>query len=92
MSWRICPISARGRPKATLGNLKPPAFTQEYVGGRNANILEFDFSVAVGRTVVAEYRQHSVDGDARRVALDENHGLLAVGVTVGVGLARTPTT
>src|SRR5262245_39282622 len=77
------------RAEAALGDLEAAPFTQEDVRRRHPDVLEKDFAVAVGRVVVAEYRQHAEHLDARRVARHQDHRLLLVAVGVlRVGLTH----
>ena len=76
-------------PKPTLRDLEPAALAEQDGAGRHPHVLEADLGMAMRCVVEAEHGQHAVDGDARRIARDQDHGLLAVLVHVRrVGLAH----
>ena len=55
------------RAKASLCNFKATAFAQQQVAHWHSHVFQLHFHVAMGRIVVAEHREGTQDGDARRV-------------------------
>src|ERR1700730_10862938 len=66
------------RSQATLRNLESSSFTQQHIRDRNPNVFVGDFAMAVGRVVVAEHRQQSLDLDSGSIEGHQDHGLLLV--------------
>ena len=89
LSYQAHAVVNTPRAKAALGNLKPPALTQNHIRGRHPHVFELDLGVTVGGIVVAEHGQHPQDIHAGRIARDQDLGLLEVTVRIiGVGLAH----
>jgi len=60
-----------------------------YVVKGNADVVEGDVTVAMGRIVVPEDAQHAVNGDTGGVGWNEDNGLLKIGIfVVGVAFAH----
>src|SRR3546814_1514818 len=64
--------------EATLRDLEAAPFTEQHVGGGDADIVKRDLHVAVGGVVIAVDGKRPLDGDARRVEGHQDHGLLLV--------------
>ena len=75
-------------PQTPLSDLETAALSQKYIGNRNPHILEFNLAVPMGCAVVAEYRQHTLDLNPGCVAGDQDHGLLPIGMPLGVGFTH----
>ena len=67
------------RPQTPLYDFKAAALTEDDVRCRHAHIFKLDVCVAVRSVVVAEHRQHALDGYAGGVGGNKDDGLLAVG-------------
>ena len=76
------------RPKAPLRDLEPAAFAQQHVRGGDADVVELDFHVPVGRIVIAEHRQVADDFDAGAIEFHQHHRLLGVLLGFEIGLAH----
>ena len=63
------------------------ALARDQVAGRHAHVFEEDFRVPL-MVLVAEHRQAPHDLHAGRIAGHEDHALLAMARTLGVGLAH----
>ncbi len=79
--------AARTEPR--LRHRETAALLAEQIRDRHPHLVERDFGVAaVLAIVVAEDGQRAHDGDSRRVPPHEDHALLAVPLSRGIGLAH----
>src|SRR5699024_2416185 len=74
-------------PQAVLGDPKTRSLLQEDVVVRDEYVLKFQFGVAFA-VVEAEDGKVAKDSDAGGVGGDNQHGLLAVGLSLWAGLAH----
>jgi hypothetical protein len=77
------------RTKPALRNLETAALAEQDVRNRNHDVLEQNFSLSVGRIVVAEYWQGAHDLNPGCIAWDKDHRLLLVAIRITrIGLAH----
>ena len=77
------------RPEAALRNLEAAPFAEEHVVNRHPRVIEKDFAVPVRRFVIAEHRQHALDGNAGMRQRHQDHRLLFMAIlVVGICLAH----
>src|SRR5436309_5431935 len=76
------------RPQPPLRDLKTATFAENHIFRRHLHVFENHFSVAMRRIVEAEYRQHTVHANARRVHRHKYLRLLAIFLGVWVRLAH----
>ena len=76
------------RPEATLGDLERAARAGEHGAARQAHPAQGDLAVTERLVVLAQRREHPLDGDAGRLERHEDHRVLAVPVGRGVGEAH----
>ena len=74
--------------KAPLRDLEAAAFAQQHVRCGNADILQFDFHMAMRRIVISEHRKVTQDFNARRVEFHQHHRLLRMALGFEIGLAH----
>ena len=76
------------RTETALRDLEATAFAKQQVARRNAHVLEQHLRVAVRRIVIAEHRQHLLDGDALGVHRHQDLRLLLMARGIEIGLAH----
>ena len=71
-----------------MRDFEPTPFAKQHVGGRDTDVLQFDFHMPMRRIVITEHWQMSQDVHARRVEFHQHHRLLRMALGFEVGLAH----
>ena len=72
------------RAKASLRNLKTPAFAQDQGVGRNVNVGKANVHVAVRRVIMTINLHGAQHLNPRRFCVDDKHAVLGVAWRVGI--------
>src|SRR3546814_2638584 len=76
------------RPQTTLRDLEATPFAKQQIFYRHPHIGERHFCVTMRGMIIAIDGEEPLDLDARRIEVDQDHGLLPVNLCLRVGFAH----